>query len=212
MKASIVAALFLLTGYAQAGTILQSYDFEDGQLPDSLSSWYSTNGGSVEVVGPVYNRTDSNTMRFNNQTWGTIYEREKSSLQYEFDLVNSGEFIFSSYYLPGDVAIKFKGGSVSVRVGTVINELGTFAYDDINFKLRTRLPTESWQMWINDQALFGGSLSTSDIRRADFRLQSQYGNHYIDNLSITAVPVPAAAWLFMSALISLGYLRRPVQA
>ncbi len=33
-------------------------------------------------------------------------------------------------------------------------------------------------------------------------------NLYIDNVSVSVVPIPAAAWLFGSALAGLGWLRR----
>lgn len=39
----------------------------------------------------------------------------------------------------------------------------------------------------------------------------RYNSLGLDNLVVTAVPVPAAVWLFGSALAGLGWLRRPKQ-
>jgi hypothetical protein len=37
-------------------------------------------------------------------------------------------------------------------------------------------------------------------------------NVWIDNIAVTAVPVPAAAWLFGSALAAIGFARRRINA
>ena len=62
---------------------------------------------------------------------------------------------------------------------------------------------------LSDQTLIGQVLQIGFESTAQ-----QFGNTgvYYDNLSMSQVPVPAAVWLFGSALGLLGYLRRRVNA
>jgi len=56
--------------------------------------------------------------------------------------------------------------------------------------------------WLNLESVSFSVLSHCGACGADFL------ELYIDNVSVQAVPVPAAAWLFGSALAGLGWLRR----
>jgi hypothetical protein len=92
---------------------------------------------------------------------------------------------------------------------------GGFALDIANMEITgvgLNLPAD----YLNGDTTFPRDLSIADTESYDFggdwsiRTQSPglQDLYVVQNLTVTAVPIPAAAWLFGSALGLLGWLKR----
>lgn len=93
---------------------------------------------------------------------------------------NSG---VGSYVYDGEIIGYLEGGGTVSRLFDT--NAGTLLFD------------QSWT-----------SLTSIDIVFTTDRIDSDFTIPAIDNITLQAVPVPAAAWLFGSALAGLGWLRR----
>ena len=71
--------------------------------------------------------------------------------------------------------------------------------------------TGSWENWL---ALWNlGSATTADIRIFNADTSVFPNDYYIDDISFSAIPLPAAVWLFGSGFIGLiGLARRKTHA
>ena len=57
----------------------------------------------------------------------------------------------------------------------------------------------------------GDWLNLESFRYADFGVEFELFELGLDNISVTAVPIPAAAWLLASGLACLGWMRRRIR-
>ncbi|MAF82650.1 MAG: hypothetical protein CL797_00925 [Chromatiales bacterium] len=55
-----------------------------------------------------------------------------------------------------------------------------------------------------------GTVNAAGVTSLDFRVETANNSNYFGNMTLSAVPVPAAVWLFGSALGLLGWMRRRV--
>ena len=73
-------------------------------------------------------------------------------------------------------------------------------------------PATPWQQWTEITNQFNvQSNNTSLTLTFQAMGQQETLGGFIDTVSITAVPLPAAAWLFLSALGGLGLVKRRQQ-
>ena len=63
-----------------------------------------------------------------------------------------------------------------------------------------------------EQRSFVFDSTWTNLARVEFKFQAVnsggFAAGFVDNISVTAVPIPAAVWLFGSALAGLGWMRR----
>lgn len=98
-------------------------------------------------------------------------------------------------------SLDFLAGSLSASVGT-IEVTGYYAGGG---SLATTL-TASSAGFVWDSTVFDASWS--GLNRVEFDASDLNTLAALDNLVVTAVPIPAAAWMFMSALGAISLMRR----
>jgi hypothetical protein len=98
-------------------------------------------------------------------------------------------------------SLDFLAGSLSASAGT-IEVTGYYAGGG---SLATTL-TASSAGFVWDSTVFDASWS--GLGRVEFAASGLDSLAALDNLVVTAVPIPAAIWLFGSALAGLGWIRR----
>lgn len=194
MKNFFSTVLCLLAFNANAATI--NYDeATDGDIgPLGLSPYFMLDVGINSISGTV--------------TWASSYSSTHSDWDDVVITIPNGTRLDSITYTinqtPGDTGI-FNQTSYRLESGDFLNSNGTILGDDIyRFPLdgfstfQTTLPLES-----NDYLLkhiyMAGDLSPGEVVSAAYRWE----------FNVTAVPVPAAAWLFGTGLLGLiGLARR----
>jgi hypothetical protein len=179
MRHALGAILLLVVGSAQAAVI----DFQSLESPTSMTaiSTYTEDGYTFDPNGGTF------------AVWGTSDGNYAGSTALIHDddlgittLTGPGAFNLTSVDLSEAFAV---GGVVSVTFerdgghSQVFNLDGTFGFETFFF-----------------DAGFNGTSSLSWSQEADF--------YQLDNLAVNAVPIPAAVWLFGSALGALGWVFR----
>jgi hypothetical protein len=199
----LIMRLFVLTTFlfasAAVNSAVVSIDFEDRVV----DGWFTGEGPVIDNgfalnyprIGVAEWNGDTGTSNVVDFCMSTLCNSEGSDLtlssvnSYGFDLLSLdlgtlglgvSDFLFTGNYSAG--------GSVQKLVSltnTVTQDSGT---------LTPVLFDENWS-----------ALSSVDI---SFALGSGFEAGVLDNIAVNTVPIPAAAWLFGSALAGLGWMRR----
>jgi hypothetical protein len=192
------AVFFSFAPVVQASTV--TIDFEEfsiGDGPANIDDWINSKG--YEFTGTAWPGP------YPDGQLATIYTGESGS-----------KSLGASAYDPG-----LDGYGAEAQVSMRKADGGAFAIHELDFFILTDPFGGGGSLW--GELAGGGSASlTSPVGTADWlNLQEvtfyAYGDGYglggltsiqIDNISVSAVPVPAAVWLFGSALAGLGWMRR----
>jgi hypothetical protein len=206
MKKLIAALMLFGWGCAQAATI--TIDFEEQSI-------LSGGGGAFPFDGPDFGVSqDFEFFRADGQAeggWtpgdlGGAATGNASDIALDWSSV-AGDGTLTMEYDGGSSftftlhSLDFLAGSLSASVGT-IEVTGYYAGGG---SLATTL-TASSAGFVWDSAVFDASWN--GLRRVEFDASDLDSLAALDNLVVTAVPVPAAVWLFGSGLAALGWSRR----
>ena len=174
------------TAYTEAnGVISESVTLFDINGDSTLSLSAGFNVGQVNYTEGVY-------------TGGGISQSFASSAGlYNFSLDIAA--------LGGNVYDNVSGGLFSLLVDNVVVDSFDFGFIDANIVERSSL--------FASLNLSSGLHTLSILMQRPFLTNSGTPNQFLDNIEVSAVPVPAAAWLFGSALLGFfGFSRKKANA
>ena len=138
-----------------------------------------------------------------------------------FEVVPSDNAVwFEGWYKPDNISIGLFSGSITIAAadGSLFNFLG-FDYDvpgntlfDVSV-VNNLNQTVNFQLNLPDLTSSSNDpLTTYDANGLFDSIKSitlyDSGQPLLDNFRVAAVPIPAAVWLFGSALAGLGWIRR----
>jgi hypothetical protein len=198
--------LVTFSAFTTANSI-QSWDWNDGTTQDWMTSGIaatiSGTDGHLKVV------TDGNG---SIQVWGPITSLSgASAISFRANLLSYSTANTPSD-LTGGVALRSQGQGTEDMFGFAamswdidFSELEFGVWNEFSFSLNDAIEMN-----------YGDFVYDSDNVNIEFYISNESGNiqhqstMYIDDfvVSANAVPVPAAAWLFGSALIGLGICRK----
>jgi hypothetical protein len=202
MRIAMSAALFLLAGSAQAFTVTVN-------SVERMLSANSSSGGFYVGDQATYSGTG---------TWADAvsYEDEVSAAFADSNVPDSGAFNLYELTMAGSLSTS-SSEPASAYAGIALN----VTFDEaVNLTLACPVGARYTQVQLETQPsaftnLYCGNSLTLAAGTHDLTMASSIGTFggsvFLDfdaTLSITAVPIPAAAWLFASALAGLGWLRR----
>jgi len=109
----------------------------------------------------------------------------------------------------GTIAVQNIGGGASSVIGNYTNQTS------YNVNMDFDIGNNQWDIYIDDMLLYSDVMDASllnSIRFSQGALSADVidfnATAYIDNINISAVPVPAAVWLFGSGLLCLFGFKR----
>lgn len=192
MKKLIVGvSLMALAGFANASSLVVNGSFENPDQPSgtwgtypSILGWTSTNG--IEI-------RDNHTGQASHGTQFVELDTNRNSTMSQTIATLAGQH----YSLTWDY---------SPRIGQPSSTNGISVFWN-NVLLSTITATGgSTNLWTSLTALVVGT-GNDVLKFAAIGTSDSLGGN-LDNVGLNAVPLPAAAWLFGSALIGFGALRR----
>ncbi len=198
MKKLLISLMFLfIFASAAEANLLTNGSFESGTAPGSyttlnsvdnstITGW-TVDGGSIDYIGSYWQAADGtrsidlcgNNAGSITQTFATAPGQE-----YKVDFSMAGN--------PD-------GGSPTKNLAAVVKSDGnTAAY----FEFNTTGKTELDMGWLTKSFAFTANGASSTLTFYGLNFGSPYGAA-LDNVSVSAVPIPAALYLFASGLIGL---------
>ncbi len=203
IAASLLFGANLSYGYA---VTLNNPSFEDDALASGAYILSATGWTGENVFGTWEPNTGFNSMPggpqigFVNGSNGSISQTTTEKLQAGYTYTLGALVGFRNTGTP------FAGGTIQLWAGThLLDELEVSTAN-------SNAPTAG--NWVQRQLEFtatNATLGLGDFLKVRFAgLSGGSGTHQtnFDNFSLTAVPLPAAAWLFGSALLGLGWTKR----
>ncbi len=206
--AVLLACLFPFAGVANAA-IAFSDDFED-----DLSQWTGKDGGAhdgILVDDPL--RAGNRVLSFSaSNIGGDIFSESP------LDLVAGTTYVLSFEYLglatqgsvEGDL-----GGFIGLSEGLPGRHRWIFGTEVVSNADDALIDDGQWRLYsytfVAPLAMLNGGGVSSDLRvmLEDFAGSlGVAGDVYFDNIELRAVPLPAAAWMFIGGLLTLLRLRR----
>ena len=138
------------------------------------------------------------------------------------DLIGSNNQFVIFFDTPSVRSLTF-GNDGAIRVNNPANPVfgaigsysdGSFRHVGMNFDIGNN----QWDIFIDNALLYSGIMDADNLRSIRFSHGSRSSSvrditstTYIDNIVISAVPLPAAVWLFGTALIGLIGLSRRIK-
>ena len=178
--AAVALSSLFIAPVAQAITI----DFESPPTASTDTS-VTTQGFTFTATGPYESTWLPNSGIWNNPTENLSYCGDcvltiEAENQSLFDL-NSFDFTNSGSTDPAMTVTGYKAGQLVATTAIVVasQQFNTFSFDS------------AWQ----------------GLDRVEFDAMPAIAS-FVDNVDVSVVPVPAAVWLFASALAGLGWMRR----
>jgi hypothetical protein len=234
MKKFSAVCLLFVSGLAQASTLLIDYDgsalpgpsFEDGWNSLSTHGSYSSDGSALRIVdidfdygssSGFYNYTDLNPAQATAvQFRARMFAGESN--QHDYTNGNS-RGPFSVWLYDGSVRADMSIGVDKVTAGggpccTPI-QLLDHALDGTQWHDYKYVLTPGSIEWFVDGLLVGTATRSAlwqneEAPRINMMFTAASGDVEIDYLRVykSVIPIPAAVWLFGSALAGLGFIRR----
>jgi hypothetical protein len=194
--------------------VLHSDTFETG---DTQTWTNCCSSFPPELAGPTGAMTSNSLWMYaNDGIKYTIPDAYRTGEYYvSFDLAASN--LLSSFQIFLDTSsvqvLEFGGnGDIEYYVTDPYSDdrqdgvLGSFNLNELlHVEYRFSIPSSTWNISVNGNEIYAGLMYDSGVFRT---MRFAGSGMYLDNVYIAAVPVPAAAWLFGSALVGLGWMRR----
>jgi hypothetical protein len=204
MKKIIAGCLFVVaSGMASASNLLVNGSFENPTQAEgtwqvyypSVEGWTVTAGPGLEIRNSVVGEAQhgQNFVELDSHN-GT--DTNSAITQTISGLTAGATYEVSYWYSP--------------RIGQPASTNGIKALWNGLQKDAVTALGGSANSWINYTFLVTALNSTNTLSFAAYGNDDSLGGN-IDNVSLSAVPLPAAAWLFGSALLGFGVLRRKQQ-
>lgn len=230
MKKIIATLAFSTISITSNAAILYQNDF------DSLSSpTYTTVFGSPQVVGPVYGNS-SNSLAFNSAGNAPSFyydqiEYSIGSAGYNFqnysvgfditteNLTSSANQFAVLFDTPTVRNLIFGGdGTISVQNfgGGASGIIGNFTdTNSMRVDMDFNIADNRWDIFVDNALLYSDIMDANLLDSVRFSFGAKYADQvdynataFVDNITISAVPVPAAIWLFGSGLLCLLGFKR----
>jgi len=197
MRKVILIATILIVGFLTAPNLYAALFTED--FESDLSNWTGKNQGSHNgsIVQDPFN-ADNHVLQFTKlNAGGDIFTINTFS--------SSNGFILSFDYLGDANSTEGSGGFIGYSYGFA----GThkwLAGADSDYNIAIKLPdTGNWEhIEIPFNATGNIHLMLEEYRGSDGTI----GNAYFDNIELSAVPVPASAWLLISGIAGLVGIKK----
>jgi hypothetical protein len=223
-----ITLFFMITmsTLANADTLLYQNNFDTAASPT-----YSTVFGDPQIVGPVLSDT-TNSLAFNTAGNVDVYDQIQygidalgspyqgtsySKFDVSFDIATTGLIGSTDYFAvlfdtptvrnlyfnpDGTISTYNIGSGSSGVIGSYTDS--QFMHVDMTFDIAAN----QWDISLDNTLLYSDAMDASYLRSIRFSHGIISGidpsaTTYIDNVRISAVPVPAAIWLFASGLLGL---------
>lgn len=188
-------SLVAMAGFANASSLIVNGSFESPDQPSgtwgtyaSIPGWTSTNG--IEI-------RDNHTGQASHGTQYVELDTNRNSTMSQSVATQIGQ----QYYLTYDYSPRINQPSTTNGISVFWN----------NVLLSTITATGGGSnIWTSLTALVVGT-GNDVLRFAAVGTSDSLGGN-LDNVALNPVPLPAAAWLFGSALLGAGVLRRKQKA
>ena len=196
-----VGACLILSSAAQA-SIVTNGDFETGDFSGWTFTPDANSDPSMTAGVSVFN--GSNAFTVNPGSNAGPGPEAGGRLSQTIALIGGVDYYISARMIAIQTLTQFNnadGGTITIS----INGETQHVFDVGSITGNTTL---------TDSFLGTYSAATTGNYELDFYFTRRFLNftpvinHYLDDVSVSAVPVPAAVWLFGSALAGLGWLRR----
>ena len=200
LKIAVMITLFVLP-LSNASAALITYSYSGSWNSNAAVDPQELGGAEFDLTFTI----DSNTLPSTSSTNFATYLGDAS-------LVITGS--------PGDIDGMYSRSNHSITINTDFNNFGYIAFGNFNSTPASPISNTGEFIILPLQRITFGVLSDTSLPIGDFTDEIQGiwstgtagGGSYtanITNLSSTIVPVPAAAWLFGSALLGfIGFSRR----
>jgi hypothetical protein len=207
----------VVSGAATLPYVLHSDTFEAGDSQSWSIPHY--NPSSPTVVGPV-NLLTNNALFFDggDQVQYLIPEEwQTGTFSVEFDLVLASMGSHFRVFVDSptvqtlhfdatdgtQIYTTYEGGGLPDEYTTI----GSYAFNTaMHVEFLFDIPAENWQIRINDALLYDDVMYGTSFY--SLRFATTGAQAFVDNIVVSTVPIPAAVWLFGSALAGLGWIRR----
>jgi hypothetical protein len=216
--AGVSALLVMTAGVAQANLLADpGFDIVDATVNDTAPSGWNTFNGAVATnpvsgaPSPVADSPDNSLKLFNfggafqtieNVAPGTLFESSGVGMNF------SGDALSGSSEILLQVVFRNAAGQYA---GTAAN--GNFALNFNVFESNRITSSTTSDVWTLMDFSGGAPIlapdDTSYLEYFILQVNAASGAGFVDSVSLTAVPIPAAVWLFGSGLLGLvGVARR----
>ena len=199
MRSLILVVSFVLTSPVQAN--LLTIDFEGVVADDEIAGGLS----SYVEDGMALMHTDTQAAIFGSDT---VNNNTNGTAIFGWCNIDSGGFCVpgSSLNLSQEAGALFdllSLDSSNLQTGMTPNDLLVTGYLSGGGTVQTtlNLAQDTWNTYTFDT-------SWTDLNYVTIEGADVGANLAIDNIVVSTVPVPAAVWLFCSALAGLGWMRR----
>ena len=185
MRFCLIVSLLMLSVATKAAII----EFETNEI--LFLDGYSESGFDFSVDQPAYIGAFGNDALLGTPGPGISTMVLTNSQSLEFDLVSFDVGNLQNVFFEAEMVGNYSGGGqiqTTITVNSAFLETMVFDQNDWGFEI------DDWT-----------GLSSLVITVDNTAYSSQL---LIDNININVVPIPAAAWLFGSALAGLGWMRR----
>jgi hypothetical protein len=201
MKLFLAAAcaVLMIGSAAPAATIIQNGSFEDvGGQPFSNGSWgiFSSLPGWTSGPNGIEVQTNATLGSIDAQAGNNYVEldaRTNSFMQQTVTLASTGSYLLEFWYSP--------------RRNLANSDGITYTINGVTGPLITAPITNAVNGWMKVAVNFVATSTVLNLR-FDAATQSDSFGGLIDNVSVAAVPVPAAGFMLFGALGGLFALRR----
>ena len=194
------SALILSIGINNAWAVSVTFSESQGQFdPASFPGSYTANAVTMDLVSGVSQTADIGVINFD--TGGNIWPSSAANL-------NSWEFIINGVWFPFDVADSLSSPVTVVNTNSEYSILigaGNTKIFDVGTLFTAQPSTLTVTLLASDLVQGDTAVALHDRAPLDIARSAEF------LLTTSAVPVPAAAWLFGSGLLGLiGVARRKI--
>lgn len=198
LKIAIIIAIFVLP-FSNAPAALITYAYSGSWISNNTTDPQELGGAEFDLAFTI----DSNTSPSSSSANSATYLGDAS-------LVITGS--------PGDIDGVYARSDHSITINTDFNNFGYIGFGNFNSTPSSPISNTGGFIFFPLQRITFGVLSDTSLPIGDFTNDIQGvwstgtagGGSYsanITNLSSTVVPLPAAVWLFGSALVGMAVFR-----
>jgi hypothetical protein len=174
---------------------------------NSPSFYYDQIQYGIDTIGSPYQGTSYQNFNvsFDIATDGLIGTGNQFAVL--FDTPEVRNLIFGG---DGSISVQNFGSGASSTIGSYVDK------QNMQVNMNFDIGNNQWDIFLDNTLLYSDAMDASLLRSIRFSQGAKFSDQidfnataYLDNINISAVPVPAAVWLFGSGLLCLaGFKRR----